>query len=328
MHSSSPTTILVTGGAGYIGSHVVLGLCEAGHYPVVLDDLSNGSTKALLPHVPFYEGKTGDAVIFSALLKNHAPKAIIHCAGSVVVSESFEKPLLYYQNNTQEGLVLLNMAQNAGIRHFLFSSTAAVYGHPESLPISETSQTKPISPYGRSKLVLEWALQDLALADPTFRYGCLRYFNVAGADPDMRLGQRGKISTHLIKMAAEAASGKRQTLSIYGTDYQTPDGTCVRDYVHVSDLAQAHLRLLDYLLCGGDSQVLNVGYNQGFSVREIINVMQSLRSFPVEVAPRRRGDPDCLVADATRLHRLLHWQPRYNDIQTICQHALLWEERS
>jgi UDP-glucose 4-epimerase len=325
---TQPTpTILVTGGAGYIGSHVVLALCEAGYHPIVMDDLSNGSAKALLPNIPFFKAKVGDTAAFSELLKLYAPKSIIHCAGSIIVSESFEKPILYYENNTLESILLLKMAHQAGIKSFLFSSTAAVYGHPESLPIPETAPTRPISPYGRSKLVLEWALQDLALADPSFRYGCLRYFNVAGADPDMRLGQRGNVSTHLIKMAAEAASGKRKTLSIYGTDYQTHDGTCVRDYVHVSDLAKAHVQFLDYLQKGGNSEILNVGYNRGFSVREIINVMQSLRPFPVEESPRRRGDPDVLVADATRLRHLLNWQPRYNDIQTICQHALLWEER-
>jgi UDP-glucose 4-epimerase len=319
-------TVLVTGGAGYIGSHIVLSLLKSGYHPVVLDDLSNGSSEALLPGVPFYKAAVGDSVAVSALIKEHAPESIIHCAGSIIVSESFQNPLLYYQNNTEESLSFLRTAYHAGIRRFLFSSTAAVYGHPASIPIPETALTQPISPYGRSKLVLEWALQDLALADPTLRYGCLRYFNVAGADPDMRLGQRGNISTHLIKMAAEAACGKRKSLSIYGTDYQTPDGTCVRDYVHVSDLAGAHVQLLTYLRAGGDSQTLNVGYSHGFSVREIIEVMQSLRPFTVEEAPRRRGDPDCLVADATRLRNLLAWKPLYDDIKTICQHALLWEE--
>jgi UDP-glucose 4-epimerase len=320
-------TVLVTGGAGYIGSHVVLALLGAGYDPVVLDDLSSGSVKALLPDVPFYEACVGNFAAVSDLIKKHTPESVIHCAGSIIVSESFKNPLLYYQNNTEQSLSFLKTAYHAGIRCFLFSSTAAVYGHPATIPIPETAQTHPISPYGRSKLVLEWALGDLALADPTFRYGCLRYFNVAGADPEMRLGQRGNISTHLIKMAAEAACGKRKSLSIYGTDYQTPDGTCIRDYVHVSDLARAHGLLLTYLLSGGDSQTLNVGYNHGFSVREIIEVMHSLQSFAVQDASRRRGDPDCLVADATRIQTLLNWQPRYNDIKTICEHALLWEKK-
>ena len=325
--SKMPTTVLVTGGAGYLGSHIVLALLEAGYYPVVLDDLSSGSVKALLPDVPFYEVSVGDFVAVSALIKTHTPESVIHCAGSIIVSESFENPLLYYQNNTEQGLSFLKTTYHAGIRCFLFSSTAAVYGHPATIPIPETAQIQAISPYGRSKLVLEWALGDLALADPTFRYGCLRYFNVAGADPEMRLGQRGNISTHLIKMAAEAACGKRKSLSIYGKDYQTPDGTCIRDYVHVSDLAEAHVRLLAYMMAGGSSQTLNVGYNHGFSVREIIEVMQSLQPFVVQDAPRRRGDPDCLVADATRIQTLLNWQPRYNNIKTICKHALLWEEK-
>jgi UDP-glucose 4-epimerase len=319
-------TVLVTGGAGYIGSHVVLALLESGYYPIVLDDLSSGSPKALLPDVPFYKASIGDFVAVSALIKKHTPESVIHCAGSIIVSESFENPLLYYQNNTEQSLSFLRTAYQAGIRCFLFSSTAAVYGHPATIPISETDPTQPISPYGRSKLVLEWVLGDLAIADPTFHYGCLRYFNVAGADPKMRLGQRGNISTHLIKMAAEAACGKRKSLSIYGTDYQTPDGTCIRDYVHVSDLAEAHVHLLAYLMAGGSSQTLNVGYNHGFSVREIIEVMQSLQPFVIQDAPRRRGDPDCLVADATRLRHLLNWKPRYDDIKTICQHALSWEK--
>ena len=320
-------SVLVTGGAGYIGSHMVLELLGAGEDVVVLDNLSTGFRKVVPDAAHFVEGNVGDMALAGRLLREYRIDAILHFAGSIVVPDSITDPLGYYQNNTCNSRNLLASAVDAGVPHFIFSSTAAVYGEPETIPISEDAELHPISPYGSSKRMTETMLADTARAHP-LRYVALRYFNVAGADPSGRTGQSTPRATHLIKVASEAAVGLRAGLDVFGTDYGTPDGTCVRDYIHVTDLVRAHLDALRYLRSGGESTVLNCGYGEGFSVLEVVDAVKRVSGvdFPVRTVERRPGDPPALVAGAGRIRDVLGWKPRLNDLDTIVSHALSWEK--
>jgi UDP-glucose 4-epimerase len=321
-------TILITGGAGYIGSHMVHEFADAGEPVVVLDNLSNGFRFLIPTSVPFVSGSTGDRTLVSDVIARHGVTAIIHFAASIVVPESVAEPLNYYGNNTMNTCALLDAAIKAGVRQFIFSSTAAVYGAAEGSPVREDSPTIPISPYGTSKLMSEIMLHDAAKAYG-LRFVILRYFNVAGADPRMRTGQATPAATHLIKVACETAIGKRPKLEVFGTDYPTPDGTCIRDYIHVSDLAQAHSSALAYLRNGGASATFNCGYGRGASVFEVIDSVRraSGRDFPVEVSPRRPGDPPSLVANVDRIRATLPWRPQFQNLDTIVAHALAWEKQ-
>ena len=320
--------VLVTGGAGYIGSHMVLGLLDAGEGVLVADNLSTGFPWAVADAARLEVGDVGDAAFVGSLLRRNVIDTIIHFAGSVVVPESIENPLTYYRNNTCNSRTLLECAIQAGVRHFIFSSTAAVYGMPKSIPVSEDAPLEPISPYGSSKLMTEMMLRDSARAHG-LRYAALRYFNVAGADPQGRAGQSASRATHLIKVALQAALGQRPHLEVFGTDYPTPDGTCVRDYIHVSDLIGAHLAALNYLRRGGESLVLNCGYGRGFSVLQVIDLVKRISGveFEVRFGKRRCGDPAVLVAEAQRIAKMLNWNTHYNDLETIITHAHWWERR-
>lgn len=319
-------SVLITGGAGYIGSHAVLAFREAGHAVVVIDDLSTGSRDSLPGDVPFVEGCAGDRRLVGEILRRHAVTAVIHFAGSIVVPESVTDPLKYYRNNTCVSRSLIEACVAEGIRAFVFSSTAAVYGIPDAIPIVETAETRPINPYGQSKLMTEWILRDTAAACDAFRFVALRYFNVAGADPQGRSGQRTARPTHLLEVACHAALGLRDGLAIYGEDYDTPDGTCVRDYIHVSDLVDAHVLALRDLNQGGASAVLNLGNQRGHSVREVVDAVRRIsgREFPVEVGPRRAGDPAELVADSTLARSRLGWRPARSDLNTLVADAWKW----
>lgn len=320
--------ILVTGGAGYIGSHMTLALLGAGERPLVIDNLSTGSRAIVPTEVPFFEGNVGDADFVGRIMDEHPIEAIIHFAASIVVPESVTQPLAYYGNNTANARTLLECAVKHGVPHVVFSSTAAVYGEPDRTPVEEDDPTRPINPYGRSKLMVEWMLADIAQAYP-FSYAALRYFNVAGADPQGRAGQSTPNATHLIKIAVQAALGKRSGLDVYGTDYSTPDGSCIRDYVHVSDLAQAHLDALDYLRAGKPSITCNIGYANGYSVLDVINVVKRVSGvdFEVRIKGRRAGDPAALIAANHRARTALNWTPRYDDLEQIVRDALAWERR-
>jgi UDP-glucose 4-epimerase len=325
----SKVPVLVTGGAGYIGSHAVLALKDAGWSVAVLDDLSNGTRDVVPADVPFFEGSVADRALVEGILAEQKIGAIMHFAGSIVVPESVEKPLDYYANNTLASHALLTSAVAAGVKHFVFSSTAAVYGAPERVPIEEGDPKQPINPYGASKLMTERMLADASAAYP-FNYGALRYFNVAGADPQGRAGQIGKGSTHLIKIAVEAAVGKRGHVDVFGTDYPTPDGTCIRDYIHVSDLAAAHVAALEKLIeQPADNLVLNCGYGQGLSVLQVLDAVDRANGQPLQrrIGPRRAGDPPQLVAANRALLETLAWSPAYADIDTIVGHALGWERK-
>ena len=320
-------TVLVTGGAGYIGSHMVHEFADAGEPVVVLDNLSTGFRFLIPASVPFVAGSTGDRALVNDIIARYGITAIVHFAASIVVPESVSDPLMYYSNNTMNTCALLDAAIRAGVRHFIFSSTAAVYGVTDASPISENAPTAPLSPYGTSKLMSEIMLHDAARAHG-LRFVSLRYFNVAGADPKMRAGQATPGATHLIKVACETAIGKRPKIEIFGTDYPTPDGTCIRDYIHVSDLVNAHSSALAYLRSGGASATLNCGYGRGASVLEVIEAVRraSGRDFPVEVSRRRPGDPPALVANVERIHATLPWRPRFQNLDTIVSHALAWEK--
>jgi UDP-glucose 4-epimerase len=323
------TPVLVTGGAGYIGSHAVLALRDAGWPVAVIDDLSNGTREAVLEDVPFYEGNIADRALVERIFRERGIHAIMHFAGSIVVPESVEQPLKYYANNTLASHALISAAVGAGVKHILFSSTAATYGVPERVPIEEQDRKEPINPYGASKLMTERMLADASAAYP-FNYGALRYFNVAGADPKGRTGQIGKGSTHLIKVAAEAAVGKRDHIDVYGTDYPTPDGTCIRDYIHVTDLAEAHVAALEWLVEHPDENlVMNCGYGKGLSVLEVLDAVDRHTNLPIKrvMAGRRAGDPPELVAANARLLATLDWRPRYADIDVIVRNALEWERK-
>ncbi len=320
--------VLVTGGAGYIGSHTVLALLDAGETPVVLDDLSTGFRWAVPEGVPLVVGDDGDEELLAETIDRHGVDAIIHFAAKIVVPESVADPLGYYLNNTAKARSLVATAVRCGVKHIIFSSTAAVYGDPEHLPVTEDEPLKPVSPYGRSKLMVEWMLEDTARAYD-FAYVALRYFNVAGADPKGRSGQSGANATHLIKVAAQAALGKRPKIQVFGTDYPTPDGTCIRDYIQVTDLANAHLEALRYLRSGGKSLVANCGYAHGFSVLDVIEAVKRVSGvdFPVEYAPRRPGDPAAIVASNERARNILGWKPEHDDLDEIVRQALAWEKK-
>jgi len=323
----SKVPVLVTGGAGYIGSHAMLALKDAGWSVSVIDDLSNGVRHAVPDGVPFYEGSVADKELVKRIIAEQDIQAIMHFAGSIVVPESVENPLFYYLNNTVGTHSLISAAVEAGVKHILFSSTAAVYGAPEKVPVSEDDPKEPINPYGSSKLMTEWMLRDAAAAHP-FNYGALRYFNVAGADPQRRSGQQGKGSTHLIKVAVETAVGLREQVAVYGTDYPTPDGTCIRDYIHVSDLAAAHVAALEWLIAHPkENLIVNCGYGRGLSVLEVLDAVDRANGTPIRrvMEGRRAGDPPQLVSANARILETLDWQPRFADIDAIVGDALGWE---
>ncbi|MDH5275967.1 MAG: UDP-glucose 4-epimerase GalE [Gammaproteobacteria bacterium] len=327
MAAGNQDPILVTGGAGYIGSHVVRQLGEAGENVVVLDNLSTGFRSAVTSGT-LVIGDTGDRELVGRLLSEHGIGTILHFAAHTIVPESVADPLKYYANNTCATRNLIECAVSARVRHFIFSSTAAVYGFPPGGLAAEDSPTAPINPYGTSKLMSEWMLRDASKAHG-FRYIALRYFNVAGADPGGRIGQSTRKATLLTKVACEAAVGKRSHVSIFGTDYGTPDGTGVRDYLHVEDLATAHLDALRYLRQGGPSAILNCGYGHGYSVREVIDAVDRISGTPLvrHEEPRRPGDPAILVAAADRIRAVLGWHPRYDDLDLIVKTALNWERQ-
>ena len=321
-------TVLVTGGAGYIGSHMVHALVDAGQSVVVVDNLSTGFSAFLPEAVPLFIGDAGDENLVEGVIAQHGIDSIIHFAGSVVVPDSMRDPLGYYRNNTMTTRSLLNAAVKGGVNRFIFSSTAAVYGNPDQVPVPEIAPTRPLSPYGSSKLMTEIMLHDVASAHG-MSYVVLRYFHVAGADPKGRVGLATIGATHLLKIAVEAATGQRAKIDVFGTDYPTQDGSCVRDFIHVSDLVEAHRSALSYLRAGGQSVTMNCGYGRGYSVLETIEAMRrvSMRNFAVAYAARRPGDIMTMVADTTRIRSLLDWTPRYDDLETIASHALAWEEK-
>ncbi|MBK9081631.1 MAG: UDP-glucose 4-epimerase GalE [Rhizobiales bacterium] len=320
--------VLVTGGAGYIGSHMVLELLDHGQTPVVLDNLTTGFRWAVPEGVAFYEGDMGDGELIDRIAREHAIDAIIHFAARIVVPESVADPLGYYLNNTVKARALIESAVRNRIRHFIFSSTAAVYGDVAGNPVTEEDALNPVSPYGRSKLMTEWILEDAAKAHD-LNYVVLRYFNVAGADPKGRTGQSTANATHLIKVACQAALGRRKGMDVFGTDYPTPDGTCVRDYIHVADLVRAHRDALAYLRAGGASLKANCGYGRGYSVKEVIDVVKRVSGvdFETRITGRRPGDPPAIVASNDRARGTLGWVPEHDDLAEIVDNALSWERR-
>jgi len=321
-------SVLVTGGAGYIGSHMVLALCDAGEKVTILDDLSTGLLSAVDQRAAFVEGDIADKDLVQKIIRENEINAIIHFAGSIVVPESVADPLKYYSNNTAKTRSLIETCVDAGVPHFVFSSTAAVYGAPEKVPVTEDARLNPMSPYGRSKLMTEWMLQDVAHASG-LKYVILRYFNVAGADPQGRSGQSTKDATHLIKVAVQTALGIRGHMSIFGEDYPTSDGTCIRDYIHVSDLIAAHEAALRHLRNGHDSIVANCGYGHGSSVKQVIDAIERVTNKKIDARmdERRAGDPAEVVADATTAREVLGWKPHHDDLQEIVRHAYEWESQ-
>ena len=321
-------TTLITGGAGYIGSHAILAFQDAGRPVVVIDDLSTGLRDRVPAEVPFVEGDAGDVTLVGEVIRSHGITTVVHFAGSIVVPESVTDPLKYYRNNTCTSRALIETCVAGGVHHFVFSSTAAVYGMPETVPIPEDAPTLPINPYGASKLMTEWILRDTAAA-ANFSYVALRYFNVAGADRQGRSGQATKNATHVIEVASQAALGLRKDFEIFGDDYDTPDGTCVRDYIHVSDLTEAHLLAVRYLEDNGCSATLNLGNEHGYSVREVVETMQRVsgEDFSVRSGPRRPGDPALLVAAAARARELLGWHPRRAELETQISDAWRWHQK-
>ena len=332
--------ILITGGAGYIGSHVVKQIIEnTDHSVVIIDNLSTGSLKTIKTlneirqqtgkntELTFIEADLKDFQMIEGMFKAKKFDVVIHFAASIVVPESVKNPIKYYMNNTVNTANLINLCLKYGVNRFIFSSTAAVYGQPDEIPVKETTPTQPINPYGRSKLMSETVLNDVG-AHTEFKYIILRYFNVAGADLKIRIGQRFPNATHLIKVAAETAVGKRDKMYVFGTDYPTPDGTCIRDYIHVDDLADAHIKSLEYLN-DNNSDVFNCGYGRGYSVLEVINTMKEVSGvdFKVEYTGRREGDPAILIADNTKILNNLNWRPQYDDLKLICKTALEWEKK-
>ena len=320
--------ILVTGGAGYIGSHVVKALGEAGYEVLTYDNLSTGNKWSVL-YGELIAADLSDKETLKKTIVKFKPDAIMHFAASIVVPESVRTPLKYYQNNTVNTLNLLGTMMACGARKFIFSSTAAVYGIPETMPVNESAPMNPINPYGASKMMVEKILRDMHLADNDFNYVSLRYFNVAGADGGCRIGQAYKESTHLITRALKTAKGEFQKLQVFGTDYPTPDGTCIRDYIHVDDIADAHILALEYLLDKGKSEVFNCGYGHGYSVREVVAAAKKVTGidFEVEETGKREGDISILIADNTKIKQKLGWQPKYDDLEYIIKTAWKWENR-
>ncbi len=319
--------ILITGGAGYIGSHVLKALGTQGHDISVVDNLSTGFAKAVT-YGKLIEADLSDRAKMESIFEAGKFEGVLHFAGSIVVPESVTEPLRYYQNNTINSHFLMTLCEKFKVKYFIFSSTAAVYGMPKDGICREDSELTPINPYGQSKLMTEHMLKDLAFANKTFKYIALRYFNVAGADPEGKIGQSFPKATHLIKAACEAATGKRAQMDLFGTDYPTKDGTCVRDYIHVSDLADAHVKALEFLQKGGESQPLNCGYGHGFSVKEVIARVKEITgvNFKVNEQPKRAGDPASLTAESSRLSRLTGWKPKYDDLNVIIKSAFEWEK--
>jgi UDP-glucose 4-epimerase len=319
-------TVLVTGGAGYIGSHMVLNLADAGQEVVVLDNLITGFDWAIDGRATFVQGNAGDIDFVVGLIEKYRITEIIHFAGSIVVPESVTNPLKYYANNTSTSRNLIEAAVKGGVKHFIFSSTAAVYGMTGLAPVVEDTPLHPMSPYGRSKLMTEWMLADVAAAHP-MTFGVLRYFNVAGADPQKRSGQSTPLATHLIKVACQTALGQREKMDIFGTDYETPDGTCVRDYIHVTDLIAAHALLLNHLRKGGESTTLNCAYGRGYSVREVVETVRKVSgvNFRADEGPRRAGDPASITATGQKVRALLGWKPQHDDLNEIVETAYAWE---
>jgi UDP-glucose 4-epimerase len=319
-------TVLVTGGAGYIGSHMALKLGDSGEKTVVLDNLVTGFDWAVDHRATLVQGDAGDLEFVGGIIKTHGITEIVHFAGSIVVPESVVDPLKYYRNNTATSRNLLEAAVKGGVERFIFSSTAAVYGMTGLAPVEETTPLAPMSPYGKSKLMTEWMLADVAAAHP-IKYGVLRYFNVAGADPGRRSGQSTPLATHLIKVASQTALGQRAKMDIFGTDYPTPDGTCVRDYIHVTDLIEAHALLLKHLRDGGDNITLNCAYGQGYSVRQVIDTVKRVSGvdFKVDEGPRRAGDPASITATGEKIRQALGWVPRHDDLREMVSTALDWE---
>ena len=320
--------ILVTGGAGYIGSHMVLSLLDAGEPVVVLDNLSTGFRWAVPANATLVVGDIGDQDLVRTVIRKHAISSIIHFAGSIVVPDSVADPLGYYHNNTVKSRALMEVAVATGVKTFIFSSTAAVYGNPNVSPVAEDAELKPMSPYGASKLMTEIMLADTSRAHD-FRYVALRYFNVAGADPEGRSGQSTPRATHLIKVACETALGKRRSMEVFGTDYPTPDGTCIRDYIHVTDLARAHMAALGYLRQGGTSDIFNCGYSRGYSVQDVISAVKKVsgRDFEVRLSGRRPGDPASIVAASAKIRAHLGWEPQHDNLEATVANALAWEDR-
>jgi UDP-glucose 4-epimerase len=319
-------SILVTGGAGFIGSHMVHELLDAGETVVVIDNLTTGFRSGVPSAATLVVGDIGDQDLVRAAIRKHKVEAVIHFAGSIVVPESVADPLAYYNNNTAKSRALIETAVAAGVKHFIFSSTAAVYGTPKQNPVAEDAATRPESPYGSSKLMTEIMLADTARAHD-FSFVALRYFNVAGADPKGRTGQSTPRATHLIKVACQTALGMRPHMEVFGTDYPTADGTCLRDYIHVTDLVRAHSAALAYLRRGGTSDVFNCGYSKGYSVLEVVKAVERAvgQTFAVKLSPRRAGDPVAIIADSTKIRRVLGWQPLHDDLDTIVSQALAWE---
>jgi UDP-glucose 4-epimerase len=328
LERTSQMAVLVTGGAGYIGSHMVLALADAGEKVVVIDNFSTGFPWLLPPNVSVRGGDVGDSAFVKAVIEEFEVTELAHFAAKIVVPESVSNPMLYYGNNTAKSRTLFETALTNGVKRVIFSSTAAVYGDVSGEPVSEDILVNPVSPYGRSKLMTEWMLEDAAKAHG-LNYVILRYFNVAGADPQGRSGQSFPIATHLIKIAVQAALGIRAKMDIFGTDYATPDGTCVRDYIHVSDLAAAHLDALTYLRAGGENAILNCGYGRGFSVKEVVDVVKQVTGvdFRADIGPRRAGDPATIVAKSDRIRAALGWKPKHDDLNEIVRAAHAWEAK-